>query len=115
MSGVVYQVKGLDKFLSNLDKKPKKLQQSVAKELNRSSLRVEGRAKEMAPWDTGWLAMNIYSHKVDTLTYEVISPVEYSVYQEFGTRFMNAQPYMFPAMQEEYPILMSRLGKIVGV
>lgn len=114
MSGVTYHVKGLDSFLGNIGKKPQVVQQSVAKELNRSSLRVEGRAKEMAPWDTGWLSMNIYSYKVDELTFEVISPVEYSIYLEFGTRYMYAQPYLFPAMQEEHPILMSRLRKIVG-
>lgn len=111
---VSYKVEGLDKFLSNLQQKPKQVQDSVDKELNRSSLRVELNAKEMAPFETGWLIMNIYSHKEGTLNYMVTSPVNYSVYLEYGTRYMMAQPFMYPAMQQEYPILMGRLTKIVG-
>lgn len=113
MSGVTYHVKGLNEFMDELSRKPKTVKQSVAKELNRSSLRVEAFAKELAPFDTGWLSMNIYSHKIAELGYEVISPVNYSVYQEFGTRYMPAQPFLFPALQEERPFLMARLNRIV--
>lgn len=111
---IVYHVEGLDDFLKELDKKPKEVEASVDKELNRSSLRVELEAKEMAPFDTGWLLMNIHSYKEGHLSYFVVSPVHYSIYLEYGTRYMYAQPFMFPAMQAEYPVLMSRLKKIVG-
>lgn len=110
---VKYNVKGLSKFTRNVMKKPAQLQQAVDSELNRSSLRVERRAKKYAPWDSGWMSNNIYSINAGLLLYEVISPVHYSIYVELGTRYMAAQPFMYPALEDEYWILMRRLNKIV--
>lgn len=110
---ITYDVKGLDKFLSQVKRKPAQMQRAVDQELNRSALRVERKAKMNAPWDTGWLSNSIYSSKEMFLTYKVISPVEYSVYQELGTRYMSAQPFLYPALEDEYWVLMRRLNKIV--
>lgn len=110
---MTYDMKGIDKFVRNVQRKPAKLQTAVDQELNRSSLRVERKAKIYAPWDTGWLSNNIYSIKEGLLMYAVISPVEYSIFQELGTRYMAAQPFMYPALQDEYWVLMKRLNKIV--
>lgn len=110
---VTFDLKGMDKFVRQVRRKPAQMQRAVDKELNRSALRVERKAKIYAPWDTGWLANNIYSTQEMFLTYKVISPVEYSIYQELGTRFMSAQPFLYPALEEEYWVLMRRLNKIV--
>lgn len=110
---VEYDLKGLDKFLKQVSKKSAYVQKAVDRELNRSSLRVETRAKEYAAWDTGWMSTNIYSLKRGNLTYQVISPVMYSYFVEYGTRFQSAQPFMYPALEEEYPILMSRLNRLM--
>lgn len=111
---VKYTVKGLDKFVSRVKQLPEKTQRSVDKELGLSSLRVERQAKIYAPWDTGWLSNHIYANKVGNLQYEVVSPVHYSIYLELGTRYMMAQPFMYPALEEEYWPLMRRLSQIVG-
>ena len=91
-----YKVKGLDKFIRSAENKGRRASS----------------AKKGAPWDTGWLSENIYSSKASRLGYKVISPAEYSVYVELGTRKMMAQPYMEPALKEEYPKLMKNLNKI---
>lgn len=110
---VNYRVKGLDKFIRNVEHKSDETQKKVDRELNLSSLRVERRAKVNAPWDTGWMANNIYSTKEGELSYVVVSPVGYSVFIELGTRFMIAQPFLYPALQKENQILLKRLSKIV--
>jgi HK97 gp10 family phage protein len=81
-------------------------------------------AAQAAPVDTGFLRNSIYVATWDTSTYarggygdghqELLPEVDvpedettayvavgasYGVYLEFGTRFMNAQPYFFPAME----------------
>lgn len=110
---VSYKMRGMDKWMRDLEGKTQKTQDSVAKELNRSALRVEGRATEYAPWDTGLLSMSIYSWQKKKLIYEVVSPVHYSIYNELGTRFRPPLPFLYPAVEEEFPILMGRLEKIV--
>ena len=110
---VFYKMRGMDAWMRDLEDKSQKKQASVAKELNRSAFRVEGRAKEYAPWDTGLLAMSIYSHQKRKFVYEVVSPVHYSIYNELGTRHRPPIPFLYPAVEEEFPILMDRLEKIV--
>lgn len=109
---LTYRVKGLDKFSRETHRKGRQAPIAVDRELNRSSLRVERLAKLYAPWDTGWLSENIYSMQEKMLGYKVISPVFYSIYVELGTRKMAEQPFMEPAMREEYPKLMNNLNKM---
>lgn len=109
---VTYRVKGLEQFVRKAKQSGGKLSKAVDKELGLSSLRVEKEAKYLAPWDTGWLSMNIYANKQSEMRYEVVSPVFYSIYVELGTRYMAAQPFLYPALNKEHWILMSRLRRI---
>lgn len=45
---------------------------------------------------------------------EVISPTEYGVYQEFGTRHNAAHPYMRPAAAESRDAVVSMIAEAVG-
>lgn len=60
-------------------------------------------AKANAPVDTTHLQRNIRYERVGRGAYDVISDTgdathrEYAAYNEFGTRYMSAQPYMGPA------------------
>lgn len=108
-----YRMKGLNKFLRQVRDKPQQLEQQVDQELARSSLRVERKAKMLAPWDTGWMSNNIYSDKEGKLRFRVVSPARYSLYVELGTRYQAAQPFFFVALEDEWPRLMENLNKIV--
>ena len=55
------------------------------------------KAQELAPRDTWFLHDNIVS-KYFPLMAQVHSLASYATYPEFGTRFMDAQPYMRPAL-----------------
>lgn len=110
---LTYRMKGMSKFMRQVRKKPQRLKIAVDQEMSRSSLRVEREAKMLAPWDTGWMSTNIYSNKMADLMYEVVSPAEYSIYVERGTRHQAAQPFFFIALENEFPKLMRNLNKIV--
>jgi HK97 gp10 family phage protein len=69
--------------------------------------------RQLAPVDTGFLRSHIRLRvSEDGLAYEVGVREKdyteaglpfYALYQEFGTRFMHAQPFIFPARDQTYP------------
>lgn len=69
--------------------------------------------RELAPVDTGFLRSHIRKRiSDDGLAYEVgvreddfddAGKPFYPVYLEFGTRFMAARPFIFPARDKVYP------------
>lgn len=106
-------IEGVGNFVAMVGKYSKSVEVGVQQEVVRSSLRIERAAKIAAPWDTGWLSSNIYAYSVNQYRSEVVSPVEYSIWLEYGTRFMMAQPFMFPSLKADYYIFMSNIKKIV--
>jgi hypothetical protein len=62
---------------------------------------VEG-AKRRSRVRTGWMRDHWTAERVDQYEWEVGNPVEYTVYNEFGTRYMSAQPMLGPATLEEF-------------
>lgn len=107
------RIKGMKQFVRNVQRKAPQLEKAIDQEIKLSSLRVEKGSKKMAPWDTGWMSNNIYASVVGLMQAEVISPAEYSIFVEMGTRYMFAQPFLFPALQTDWPLLQKRLTKLV--
>lgn len=69
----------------------------VAAAVEKAALDGEATAKSLAPVDTGFLRSAIAAEPTgDPLRWTITSYASYSVYQEFGTRRMAAQPYMSP-------------------
>jgi len=60
---------------------------------------ISHKASELAPRDTGYLAEHIYAEKTSKGA-EVISLAPYTEPVEFGTVYMEAQPFLRPAMDE---------------
>ena len=112
MSRTVRMV-GLNQYIKAVQKKPAQVEQAVDREIKLSSLRIEKKSKQQSPFDTGWLSNNIYANVVRSMVSEVISPVEYSIFIELGTRFMMAQPFLFPALKADWPLLQKRLNKLM--
>lgn len=109
---LTYKLKGLDKFIRQVEYKQKSVRVAVDAELSKSANRVEKQAKILAPVDTGWLRTQIYNEQQKLLHYRVTSPALYSVYLELGTRYMSAQPFLDPALRAEWPVLMANLKKM---
>ena len=72
---------------------------------------IEAHAKGGAPVDTGSLR-NAINATGGGLDWRVDSPANYSLFQEFGTRFMAAHPYMLPALEAVRPSLIAALRRI---
>ena len=107
------KIQGLKEFMREVSRKGPALDKAIDKEIKLSALRVERRAKKNAPWDTGWLSNTIYANNIGFLQAEVISPAEYSIFVEYGTRYMFAQPFLFPAVYADWSLLQKRLTKLV--
>lgn len=103
-----------ESFFRDLSNQSRKVKQAVNQETNRAALRTEKRAKEMAPWDTGYMSMSIYSYMEGPMRALIVSPAHYSIYVELGTRKMSAQPFLYPALQAEAQTYFRNLARIVG-
>lgn len=70
-------------------------------------------AQEICPRDTGNLAASITLEITDGgMTAEVAPHMNYAGYVEWGTRFMNAQPYLRPAYMQESERFKEDLSRI---
>ena len=83
------------------------------KAVAKAALDIEAHAKANAPVDTGLLRNSIGARREGELAWVVESPVDYSVYQEYGTSRMAAHPYMTPAVEIVRPQLLDALRRIV--
>ncbi len=77
----------------------KHTREQASKMIHSATLAIEGQAKLNAPYKTGLLRRSI-THEVSELEGAVGTNVEYAEHQEYGTRYMDAQPYLRPAVDE---------------
>jgi HK97 gp10 family phage protein len=87
---------------------------AAARAVAKAAFDIEGRAKTLAPVDTGALRGSIAAQKVSDLAWRVSVGQEYGIYQEFGTRFMPAQPFLLPAAQAVGPSFLAAMRQLVG-
>jgi HK97 gp10 family phage protein len=72
--------------------------QALVETVAETAFDVEARAKVLCPVDTGTLRRSIHTVFSNGGLKALVGPsVAYSIYVEFGTRFMAARPYMRPA------------------
>ena len=81
----------------------------------RTTLDVHAGARVAAPVDTGRLR-NSLAWEIDAsgLNAVVGTNVSYAPFLEFGTRFMPAQPYLFPALEAERRTFARAMNQAVG-
>lgn len=86
----------------------------VATELNNAASSMADIARQLAPVDTGYMHDHISQKKEATSTSleaTVESEADYSLYVEFGTVKMDAQPFFTPAFESAKRQL-QRIGKV---
>lgn len=93
---------GVDKLISELQKTAQNAK-SAQDVLRKSGTLVWRKAITKAPRDTGHLKRSI-TLDVNGNRAVISSNANYSGYVEYGTRYMNAQPYLRPAVEEVRPI-----------
>jgi HK97 gp10 family phage protein len=67
---------------------------------------VKAQAVKNAPMVTGYLRSTIYA-KVKEWVVDVGADAAYALFVELGTKYMQAQPYLYPAIQQYFPELES--------
>lgn len=66
-----------------------------------------------APKDKGFLKFSIIAEYPSEFIGVVHAEAEYAAYQEYGTRFMPAQPYMKPSYWLQYPKFQKDMSDLV--
>lgn len=90
-----------------LEKLQKKLKQNVQmgdvkRVVRHNGAEMQAKAQQNAPVDTGYLKRSIGIEITDGgMAAEVEPTADYAPYVELGTRFMEAQPYLKPAFDEQ--------------
>ncbi len=101
-----------------------RIKPAVQQIVKQTAQQVQGAAKSNAPYATGFLQSSIYVSDWEGSDYGQTGPppgdsyllpevqpdndttaivgvaANYGIYQEMGTRFMGAQPYFYPAVDE---------------
>lgn len=74
---------------------------------------IQAHAQERAPVDTGVLKASIQARQIGPLHWQVTVGAHYGIYQEYGTRFMPAHPFLNPAIEQVRPMFLLAMRKVV--
>ena len=101
---IACDVKGVEEFKAAMQQFDSAMQRYVHRQLASWAADVKALAKQLVPVKTGHLRSSIYA-KIQEWVAEIGAEVTYALFVEFGTRYMQAQPYLYPAIQEHLPQL----------
>lgn len=110
---IKFEFKGVEKTVANMKKLSPELKRKISQQVAKSALNIQKGAKERCPVDTGALRNSITVDFYGQMSAEIAPHMPYAPYVEFGTRKMKAQPYLFPAFEEERPKYEAGLKKAI--
>ena len=102
--------------MEKLQKKLKKNVQmdDVKQVVRHNGAEMQTKAQQNAPVDTGALKRSIGLEITDSgMSAEIEPTAEYAPYVELGTRFMEAQPYLKPAFDDQKEKFKRDMKKLV--
>jgi HK97 gp10 family phage protein len=105
---VQLDISGHEEFKQAMAKFDTAMQTKVRDQLQEWARQVQQQAQKNVPVRTGYLQSTIYA-KIREWVAEIGAEATYALFVEFGTRYMQAQPYLQPAIQEGLP----RLERII--
>lgn len=106
------KVVGIEKLQAKLEKNVRL--DDVRRVVRTNGAQMQEKSMRNAPVDTGHLKRSIGLNMTDAgLTAEVTPTAEYAPYVELGTRFMEAQPYLKPAFDEQKEKFEKDMKKLV--
>ena len=101
-------VEGVEEFRQAMQRFDSSMQKHVHCQLENWADNVKNLAQQLVPVRTGYLQSTIYA-KIREWVAEIGAESHYAVFVEFGTRYVRARPFLYPAIQEHLP----RLERIV--
>ena len=94
------KIVGLEKVTGKLKKNAQL--SDVKRVVRKNGADLQQKAMSLAPVDTGTLQRSIELDIRDGGLSAIIEPTaEYAAYPEYGTRFMESQPYLKPAFDDQ--------------
>jgi len=97
-------IEGTEQFKQAMQQFDSGMQRHVHRQLASWAADIKAFAKQLAPVRTGHLRSSIYA-KISEWVAEIGAEATYALFVELGTRYMQAQPYLYPAIQEHLPEL----------
>jgi HK97 gp10 family phage protein len=108
---------GLDALLAKLDQMDKDIEDDVGKIVKNNTIEMTEKTVKNAEftqgYQTGYTKRNIETVMVSNLVGKTVSKSEHSGYLEFGTRFMGAQPFVFPGFYLQKKQFLDDLDRLV--
>jgi HK97 gp10 family phage protein len=101
---ITCDVEGIEEFQEAMERLDSGMQRWIHRQLASWTADVKALAKQLVPVRTGYLRSTIYA-RVQEWVAVVGADAPYALYVEFGTRYMQARPYLYPAIQEHLPRL----------
>jgi HK97 gp10 family phage protein len=101
----------IQKKLSSADARMTKAAQT---EITRTAFAIETGAKRRCPVDEGRLRSSIRTD-LKKLAADIGTNVEYAPFVEFGTVKQRAQPYLFPAYEQERKKMIKNLKTLLKI
>ena len=106
------KIVGMEKLQRKLKKNVR--MDDVKRVVRHNGAEMQAKAQQNAPVDTGMLKRSIGLGITDGgMSAEVEPTAEYAPYVELGTRFMDPQPYLKPAFNEQKEKFKKDLKKLV--
>lgn len=97
-------MEGIEEFQAAMLKFDSGMQRQVHSFLVSWAADVKALAMQLVRVRTGYLRSKIYAI-VREWVVEIGADATYAYFVEFGTRYMQAHPYLYPAIQEYLPML----------
>jgi len=109
------KVNGLPEALSKLRKYQSGKKKQIKDELRIGAFKVEALAKDVVAVKTGRLRGSITTDESDIarLVTRVGTDVKYAPYVEFGTKVMDARPYLYPAFFAYENEIVKAIGRVL--
>lgn len=106
------KIVGMEKLQRKLKKNVR--MDDVKRVVRHNGAEMQTKAQQNAPVDTGTLKRSIGLEITDSgMAAEVRPTADYAPYVEYGTRFMEAQPYLKPAFDEQKEKFKKDMKKLV--
>jgi len=109
---ITCDTEGIEEFKQAMQQFDSGIQRHVHRLLASWAADVKALAKQLAPVRTGHLRSSIYA-KIQEWVAEIGAEATYAIFVEFGTRYMQAQPYLYPAIQEHLPRLEQIICEVI--
>lgn len=109
---VAIDIEGVEQFQAAMQKLDNEMQRHVHRELASWATDVEALARRIVPVRTGYLRSSIYA-KIERWVAEIGAEATYAMFVEFGTRYMRARPYLYPAVHRYLPQLEAVISEAI--